>query len=116
MTIETEVFQVLRALVDGRVYPDMAPAGSPCPYIVYQQVGGVALNFLDPTIPSKRNSLMQVCVWAEARIEASNLIELVELALRGAVGLQVAVQGAPVSTCDDVTKLRGARQDYSIWL
>ncbi|OEZ66305.1 hypothetical protein JAB5_00870 [Janthinobacterium sp. HH103] len=30
--------------------------------------------------------------------------------------MQVAVQGAPVSTYDDVTQLRGARQDYSIWI
>ncbi|WP_070217824.1 MULTISPECIES: DUF3168 domain-containing protein [unclassified Janthinobacterium] len=116
MIVETQVFQTLRALVDGRVYPDMAPAGSVKPYIVYQQVGGASVNFLDPTMPSKRNSWMQVCAWAEARVEASSLIERVELALRGAAGMQVAVQGAPVSTYDDVTQLRGARQDYSIWI
>jgi hypothetical protein len=116
MTVETQVFQVLRALVNDRVYPDVAPAGSLHPYIVYQQVGGAAINFVDRTTPSKRNSWMQVCVWAETRIEASSLIEQVELALRGTAGLQVAVQAAPVSTYDDVTQLRGARQDFSIWL
>ena len=116
MTIETEVFQVLRALVDGRVYPDMAPAGSPCPYIVYQQVGGDVVNFLDLTIPSKRNSRMQLCAWAEARIEASALIEQAELALRAVTALQATALGAPVATYDEETELRGARQDFSLWL
>lgn len=115
MIVEKQIFQALQALVDGRVYPDMAPAGSTRPYIVYQQVGGATLNFLDHTIPSKRNSWMQVCAWAEARIEASSLIEQVELVLRGTAGLQVSVQGASVSTYDDVTQLRGSRQDFSIW-
>ncbi|MED5615121.1 DUF3168 domain-containing protein [Janthinobacterium sp. P210005] len=115
MIVEAQVFQALQALVEGRVYPDVAPPGSARPYIVYQQVGGAAVNFLDRTTPSKRNSWMQVCVWAEARIEASGLIEQVELALRGAAGLSVAVQAAPVSIYEDETQLRGARQDYSIW-
>lgn len=115
MIVEAQVFQALKALVDGRVYPDVAPAGSARPYIVYQQVGGAVINFLDPNIPSKRNSWMQVCVWAEVRIEASGLIEQAELALRGAADLSVAVQAAPVSVYDDETQLRGARQDFSIW-
>jgi len=115
MIVETQIFQALQALVDGRVYPDMAPAGAARPYIVFQQVGGAALNFLDSAIPSKRNSWMQVSAWAGARMEASILIQQVELALRGAAGLQVVVQGESVSTFDEVTMLRGSRQDFSIW-
>ena len=115
MTIEVQVFQALRQLVDGRAYPDLAPAGAARPYIVYQQVGGDAVNFLDRAISSKRNSRMQVCAWAEARIEASTLIEQAELALRSAIGLQAVTLGAPVSTYDEETGLRGARQDFSLW-
>lgn len=116
MSIETQIFQTLHTLVDGRVYPDIAPAGVPLPYIVYQQVGGVALNFLDNAMPPARNGRIQVCSWAVTRIEAADLIEQVESALRSASGLQVDVLAAPVSAFDDVTKLRGSRQDFSIWL
>lgn len=115
MTIETPIYQALRQLVDGRAYPDMAPAGVARPYIVYQQVGGDVVNFLDRTIPSKRNSRMQVCAWADTRIEASSLIEQAELALRAVTVLQAAPLGAPVATYDEETELRGARQDFSLW-
>lgn len=115
MTIETQVFQALRQLVDGRIYPDLAPAGVARPYIVYQQVGGDAVNFLDQAIPSKRNSRMQVSAWADARTEASSLIGQVELALRAVTALQAAPLGAPVATYDEETALRGARQDFSLW-
>ncbi|MEG0885878.1 MAG: DUF3168 domain-containing protein [Janthinobacterium sp.] len=115
MTIETHIYQALRQLVDGRAYPDMAPAGVARPYIVYQQVGGDVVNFLDRTIPSKRNSRMQVCAWADTRIEASSLIEQAELALRAVTVLQAAPLGAPVATYDEETELRGARQDFSLW-
>ncbi|WP_219118972.1 DUF3168 domain-containing protein [Janthinobacterium sp. UMAB-56] len=116
MTIEVQVFQALRQLVDGRVYPDLAPADVARPYIVYQQVGGDAVNFLDGAISSKRNSRMQVCAWAEARIEASTLIELAELALHAVTALQAVTLGAPVATYDEETTLRGARQDFSLWI
>lgn len=116
MTIEEQVFEALRQLVGGRVYPDLAPAGVTRPYIVYQQVGGDVVNFLDLTIPSKRNSRMQLCAWAAARIEASALIEQAELALRAVSALQATALGAPVATYDEETELRGARQDFSLWL
>lgn len=116
MTIEVRIFQALETLVGGRVYPDVAPDGVERPYIVYQQVGGAALNFLDNAMPPARNGRIQVCSWAVGRIEASSLIEQVESALRSASGLQVDVLAAPVSAFDDVTKLRGSRQDFSIWL
>lgn len=116
MTIEAQVFQALHQLVDGRVYPDLAPAGAARPYIVYQQVGGDSVNFLDRTISSKRNSRMQVCAWAEARIEASTLIEQAELALRAVTALQATALGAPVATYDEETESRGARQDFSLWM
>lgn len=40
MTIETDICTALNDLVDGRVYPDVAPAGAATPYVTYQQVGG----------------------------------------------------------------------------
>jgi hypothetical protein len=115
MTIEAQVFEALRQLVGGRVYPDLAPAGVARPYIVYQQVGGDVVNFLDLTIPSKRNSRMQLCAWADARNEASALIEQAEMAMRAVTALQATPLGAPVATYDEETELRGARQDFSLW-
>lgn len=116
MTMETRIYQALRALVADRVYPDFAPAGAGRPYIVYQQVGGVVLSFLDGAVPSARNGRIQVCSWAETRSEASSLITQVESILRSNSDLQVDVLGASVSTSDDETKLRGSRQDFSVWM
>ena len=62
MTVESMLFDALKGLVSNRVFPDIAPDLTPRPYITYQQVGGVAVNFLDPTIPSKANGRIQVNV------------------------------------------------------
>lgn len=110
------MFAALRTLVSDRVYPDLAPDPVTKPYIVYQQAGGSAVQFVGTDVPSKKNSRMQVSVWGETRAQVSALAVQVEDALRGTASLQTIVLAAPVSTYDPDTKLRGSQQDFSIWI
>lgn len=116
MSFESSLFSALSALVDGRVYPDVAPAGAETPYITYQQVGGRSINFIDPTLPGKRNARVQVNVWGENRLAVSALAAAVEDALRLVPALQTSVLGQPVAGIDEETGLRGSRQDFSFWI
>ena len=116
MSAESQMFAALRTLVSDRVYPDLAPDPVTKPYIVYQQVGGAAVQFVGADVPSKKNSRMQVSVWGETRAQVSALAVQVEDALRGTASLQTIVLSAPVATYDPDTKLRGSQQDFSIWI
>ena len=116
MSAESQMFAALKSLVANRCYPDLAPDVVVKPYIVFQQVGGSAVQFVDPTVPSKKNSRMQVSVWGETRAQVSALAVQVEDALRGTASLQTVVLAAPVATYDPDTKLRGSQQDFSIWI
>lgn len=115
MSLETLIYNALAGLVDNRVYPDVAPDGCELPYITYQQVGGRPINFVDPSIPGKRNARVQINVWGDSRLAVSSLAGDVENALRVVTELQTTVLGQPVSEYDMETKLRGSRQDFSFW-
>ena len=115
MSLDEKLFAALSPLVGGEVYPDVAPDGVVKPYITYQQVGGDAVNYTEGSIPDRRNARVQINVWAETRLAASSLSELVEDTLRPMIDLQTEVIGARVSVYEPETKLRGARQDFSIW-
>lgn len=115
MSIESQIFDALKGLVANRVYPDFAPEAVARPYIVYQQVGGEAVNFLDPTAPSKKNGRWQISVWATSREQAATLARQIEDLLRLTVALQATVLGAPIASYDPDTKLKGTHQDFSFW-
>lgn len=115
MTIEAQVFTALQGLAGGRVFPDVAPGGTPVPYITYQAVGGEPINFLTGDKPGKTNARMQVNVWSASRIEASDIGAQVENALRDAKQLQTKVLAGRVATYDETTKYRGTMQDFSLW-
>ncbi|AVS67855.1 DUF3168 domain-containing protein [Paracidovorax avenae] len=115
MSLEADLFAALGPLVGGAAYPDVGPAGAPLPRIVYQQVGGRAINYTDDVLPDKRNARMQIACWASTRLQAVALALQVEAALLAAPGLQVEALGAHTSTYEEDTKLYGCRQDFSIW-
>ena len=115
MTTESTVYDTLKILVSNRVYPDVAPELTARPYITYQQVGGTSVNFVDVTVPSKKNSRFQINVWADTRAAAAALAIQIEDALRAVPTLQTTVLSAPVATYDPDTKLKGTRQDFSFW-
>jgi hypothetical protein len=115
MTPEEHIYSVLQHLAGGRVFPDIAEAGTNKPYITYQAVGGAPLNFLSGDRPSKQSVRMQVNVWAERRTDASEIGMLVEDALRSATALQVEVATGRVATYDEATDLRGTMQDFTLF-
>jgi hypothetical protein len=115
MTPEEHVHSTLSHLASGRIFPDVAEVGTDKPYITYQAVGGEPMNFLSGDRPSKQHVRIQVNVWSERRIEASEIGMLVEDALRSATALQVEVASGRVATYDEGTDLRGTMQDFILF-
>lgn len=114
MTIESDIFDALKGLVSNRCYPDVAPAGVARPYIVWQQVGGAAINFLEASVVGKRNARIQVACWADSRQIVATLARGAEDALL-ASALNPTVVGAMTATHEPETNLYGALQDFSAW-
>jgi len=113
MSIESTIFAALAPLVANRCYPDLGPDPVTRPYITYQQVGGEAVNFLDPTVPDKKRSRFQVNVWGDTRAQVAALAAQVEDTLRVVTVLRTTVMGAPVGSYEPDTKLRGTFQQFS---
>jgi hypothetical protein len=113
MTVEAIVYAALSALASGQVFPDIAPAKTPAPWITYQAVGGQAFPMLDASTPITRNARVQVNVWAKTRAQAAELMEQAFQALANPVVKAVPI-GAPVSTFEPDTLLYGASLDFSI--
>lgn len=107
------VLTTLKGMVGNRMFPDVAPELTLRPYITYQQVGGVAVNFVDPTVPGKKRSRFQINIWGDTRGAVAVLAAQVEDALRVVTALQTTVEGAPVATYEPDTKLYGSMQDFS---
>lgn len=115
MSVESDLFNAIKALVTNRVYPDVAPVGAATPYVTYQQVGGSAVNFIDGAVPTKKNARFQINSWASTRLAAATLSRQVEDTLRPVAALQTTVLSAPVAVYEEDTKLFGMRQDFSFW-
>ncbi len=113
--VESDIFSALSPLVSGRVYPDVAPAGTAKPYMIYQQIGGRADQYLDNTLPSRKNGRFQISIWGVTRASVSALALSAEQALVASIPFQAAPIGAPASDYEPDTLLYGSRQDFSIW-
>lgn len=109
MSIESDVYTALRALVADKVYPDANEAGTQAPYIVYQRAGGDMPAFMENSLPSKDTARLQVTCWHSTRLGANALREQTLTAL---VALGWRPIGGQVSLRDPITKLRGAAQDF----
>lgn len=115
MTLEEQVHAALQGLAGGKVFPDLAPAGTLPPYIVYQAVGGAPINFVGGEAPGKENTIVQVSAWAATRIAASALGKQIEGTLRAQAALQAEVASGRAATYDDATGYRGTTQDFSFF-
>jgi hypothetical protein len=116
MTLETSLYTCLKALAGGRVYRDLAPQTvTTLPRITFQQVGGVVVNFVDPTVPTLKNARVQLNCWAASRDEAMTLARTVEDTLRAYTALQTTVLGAPSAVYESETNLYGTIQDFAFW-
>lgn len=115
MTVEADIFSLLGSLTSNRVYPDVAPLSAALPFIVYQQVGGEVVNFVDDVQADKKNGRFQVAVWASGRAAAAALALQVEQRMVTASAFAARPVGAPVSDYEEDTARYGSRQDFSIW-
>lgn len=115
MTVHIEVREVLRGLAGDRVFPLVADEGTATPFIVYQVVGGDAQGYLSGEKPEKKQRRVQVKVWSKSTIEAAQIAEQVEDALRAAVDLQPETLTVPIDTFDEETKYRGTMQDFYLF-
>ena len=115
MTAEATIHAALSALVAGRVYPDVAPSGAALPRIVYQQVGGQALVYLENTLADKEHGRFQIACWAMNRLAAITLMKQAEDALMAAPAITCTPIGARNSIYEDDTQRYGCRQDFSVW-
>ena len=115
MTVHVEVRDALRGLAGDRIFPLMADEGTPTPYIVYQVVGGDAQEYLSGEKPGKKQRRVQVRVWSKSTIEAAQIAEQAEDALRAAAHLQPEVLTIPVDTLDEATRYRGTMQDFYLF-
>lgn len=115
MTAEATIHAALSAMVAGRVYPDVAPSGAALPRIVYQQVGGRVISYLESTLPDRENARMQVVCWAATRSAAVILAKQVEAAILAAPAFQAEAIGARISGYEPDTGLFSSMQDFSIW-
>jgi hypothetical protein len=113
--IEQAVYDRLKVLCAGRVYPDVAKPETQRPYITYQQVGGEVVQFIGPDLPSKLNARIMIKVWADDRLTASDLARDVE-DLMLTSSLQATAIGSFVSDYEIETGLYGTRQDFSCWI
>jgi len=114
MSLEAQLTAALQA-VCPRVYPDVAPAMTPLPYVIYQQVGGPALVYTEGTLPPERAALMQITAWTNNRLTAAQLMLDIEAALCAAPGFTATPQGAQQTAPSDDPATRGAMQDFEIW-
>lgn len=116
MSVESLIFDTLKGLVTNRVYPDVAPEDvTALPRIVYQQVGGQAINFLENVPAGKKNGRFQVAVWGGTRLQVAALSRQVEDALKSTNALYPTILAAPVAIYEEDTRLYGSRQDFSFW-
>lgn len=114
MSLETDLRSVLEQ-VCPRVFPDVAPAATPQPYVTWQQIGGAAFAFADGTLPSKRNARVQINVWSSTRLECNALALQIEAALATTTLFSAEPESALAANEDEFTDLRGAMQDFTIW-
>jgi hypothetical protein len=113
MSLESNLYAVLSTVCDN-VYPDFAPEDTPRPFITWEQVGGSAIKPLGKSVPNVREAMIQISVWSETRLGTSQLMLLVDSAMRTATQFAARPDAEMMSTADQETGLRGAIQDFVI--
>lgn len=114
MTMEADLWTLLKTKCP-RVFPDVAPSGTTLPYVTWQGIGGESVGFVDNTAADKRNTLMQVNVWASTRLQALQMAREIEDAMRASAAFVASPLGEPLSTYEPDVQVYGTLQRFSIW-
>jgi hypothetical protein len=116
MTVEELIVATLTAapaLAGVKAFPEVAPDGTPAPYIVYSEPSENALNLLVGQTDLE-NHLFQFDVYAKSKLQAIALKAALANALLAEPALS-AVFRSGGSMFEADTKLFRQRQDFSLW-
>lgn len=113
MTMESDLYTLLKTQCP-RVFPTVAPIGTPKPYVVFQQMGGWVINPLDNSVPGLKNARMLIKVWGTDPQEVFLLSDQIEDAMRGAAGFKAHPDAARYSDYDSDLTLHMSEQEYSV--
>ena len=108
-----EIIEVLRPLVNNRVYPGIAPLNAPLPLITYFHTGGaVLMTFCGPV--NRRQYTVQFNVWSLREKEAHDVMESLRAKL-----VVPPFYGVPeteaIDLYDDQTRQFGQRLELTFW-
>lgn len=113
MSLESDVYTLLTG-VCPRVFPDFAPTGTAKPFVTWSIIGGQALKPLGKDVPNRRQSMIQVNVWSDTRIESNALMLQIDSAFRQATAFDAQASAELMTIVDEETGLRGAIQDFVV--
>lgn len=115
MSLEADFTQLIMTLCP-RITPDVADVGTPTPYVIWEQVSGTSLRFLDGTAADKRRAEIQFTVWDTTRGAANALmLQIEDLLCTSTAIVQAQPLSGLVAAFDDADELRGTVQSFSIW-
>lgn len=106
--------QTTLAAICQRTYPTVAPATVTAPYVLWQQVGGVDMSYVENS-RALRHALVQISVWGPSPAAVGTIRESIESTLRQHATLIAKPSGAHRMLYEPETKLHGLQQDWDIW-
>jgi hypothetical protein len=115
MSVESDLYTVLKGLVSNRCFPDFAPLGTVRPFITFEQVGGEALSFIDGTLPDKKHGRFEIGVYADSRASCAAVALQVESVMAAATVFQSTAIHAPISDYADEVKIYSSTQNFSVF-
>ncbi len=116
MSLQADLVALLKVRCP-RVFTDVASLNTPRPYVTFQFIGGRSLRWLDGAASDKRQTRVQVNVWADTRAACTTLIQQIEDDLAAATDFHATVESEPINTVEtDIEPTRyGATQDFLIY-
>ncbi|MCD2164284.1 DUF3168 domain-containing protein [Comamonas koreensis] len=114
MAVEDSLTALLESILPD-VFPDMAEEPMPAEFVVYQFVPGEVVKTIANDAPELRNSQVQLTVWTKTRRRSNALMRQIEDLLIQTEVFQARPMASMESDSDADLKLRGSRQDFSIW-
>ena len=115
MSVATEFVALVSPIVEGRIYPGIAPATTVPPYVVYSRISVIEILTLDLNggLNNLENTRMQCDVWGPVYAEVDATAQAIKAALKG-----WARQNTMQDTQDLYefeTRLHRVMLDISIW-
>jgi Protein of unknown function (DUF3168) len=111
--METDLTALLKALCT-RTFTDFAPEKTPRPYVTFQFLGGPSLQWIDNTAADKRQTLVQIDVWADTRPASLTLARQIEAAMRASTAFMARPEGEPICEAEPESLLYGTVQDFNV--